>query len=310
VKIPKSFSIYTALMCDLLEEEPTCFEEAIQRKECADAMTEEYQSIMKNEVWEIVPIPKNKYVVSSKWLFKIKHDVDGSIEKYKERFVARGFSQKEGIDYEETFAPVAKYTSIKTIIYLAAKMKWKLHQMDVKTSFLNGVIEEEVYIEKPQGFEVEDRNSNVCKLKKALYGLKQDPRSWYGRIDSFLMRLGFTKSKPDSNLYFKIMKNEPIILLLYVDDLFLTREEKLINECKKRLAFEFEMKYLGLMHYLLGLEVWQSPERIFLDQGKYTAEILKRFDMLECKPMNTPMEVNLKLLVDTSSELIDATLYR
>jgi hypothetical protein len=135
VKRPKPFSSYTALMCNLLEEEPTCFEEAIQRKEWADAMTEEYQSIMKNEVWEIVPRPKNKDVISSRWLFKIKHAADGSIEKYKARFVARVFSHKEGIDYEEIFALVARYTSIRTIIALASKMKWKLHEMDVKTAF-------------------------------------------------------------------------------------------------------------------------------------------------------------------------------
>jgi hypothetical protein len=177
VKRPKPFSSYMDLMCDLLEKEPTCFEEGIQKKEWADAMTEEYQSIINNDVWEIVPRPKSKDVVSSKWLFKIKHIDDGSIEKYKERFVARGFSQKEGIDYEETFAPVARYTSIRTIIALAAKMKWKLHQMDVKTAFLNDVIEEEVYIEQPQGFEVEDRKSHVCKLKKALYRLKKAPRA-------------------------------------------------------------------------------------------------------------------------------------
>jgi hypothetical protein len=127
VKIPKPFSSYIALMCNLLDEELTCFEEDIQRKEWADAMTKEYQSIIKNDVWEIVPRPKSKDVVSSKWLFKIKHVVDGSIEKYKARFVARGFSQKEGIDYEETFALVARYTSIKTIIALATKMKWKLN---------------------------------------------------------------------------------------------------------------------------------------------------------------------------------------
>jgi hypothetical protein len=249
-------------------------------------------------------------VVSSKWLYKIKHVVDGSIEKYKARFMAHGFSQKEGIDYEETFAPVARYTSIRTIIALAAKMKWKLHQMDVKTAFLNGVIEEEVYIEQPQEFEVEDRKTHVYKLKKALYGLKQAPRAWYGRIDSFLTRLGFTKSKVDSNLYFKVMNDEPIILLLYVVDLFLTGEEKLITDSKKKLVAEFEMKDLGLMLYFLGLEVWQSPEKIFLNQGKYAVEILKRFDMLDCKSMNTPMKTKLKLLVDTSSELIDAMLYR
>jgi hypothetical protein len=269
------------LMCDLLEKEPTCFEEAIWKKEWADAMTEEYQSIIKNDVWEIIPRPNSKDVVSSRWLFKIKCAADGSIGKYKSRFVARGFSKKESIEYEETFTLVARYTSIKTIIALAAKMKWKLHQMDVKTTFLNGVIEEELYIEQPQGFEVEDRKSHVCKLNKSLYGLKQAPRSWYGRIDNFLTSLGFTKSKEDSNLYFKVMNDEPVILLLYVDGLFLTGEENLITECKKRLASKFEMKDLGLMHYFLGLEVLRSPERIFLNEGKYAVKILKRFDMLE-----------------------------
>jgi hypothetical protein len=189
-------------------------------------------------------------------------------------------------------------------------MKWKLHQMDVNTTFLNGVIEEEVYIEKPQGFQVEDMTSHVCKLNKALYGLKQAPRACYGRINNFLTSLGFTKSKEDYKFYFKVMKDEPVILLLYVDDLFLTGEEKLITKCKKRLASKFEMKDLGPIHYFLGLEVWKSLERIFLNQGKYAIEILKRFDILECKPMNTPMEMKLKLLVDTSSELIDATMYR
>jgi hypothetical protein len=181
--------------------------------------------------------------------------------------------------------------------------------MDVKTTFLNGVIEE-VYIEQLQGLEVEDRKTHVCRLKKALYGLKQAPRAWYGKIDSFLTSLGFTKSKANPNLYFKVMNDEPIILLLYVDDLFLIGEENLIIDCKKKLAAKFEMKDLGPMHYFLGLEVWQSPEKIFLNQGKYAVEILKRFDMLDCKSMNTPMETNLKLLVDTSSELVDAALYR
>ena len=168
---------------------------------------------------------------------------------------ARGFSQKEGIDYEETFASVARYTSIRAILALASMMKWDLHQMDVKTTFLNGVIEEEVYIEQPQGFEVEDKRTHICKLKKALYGLMQAPRFWYGRIYSFLTSLDFTKSKAGPKLYFKVIEDEPIILLLYVDDLFLTGYVKQIIECKNKLAEEFEMKDLGLMHYFLGLEV-------------------------------------------------------
>ena len=144
-----------------------------------------------------------KSVVTSKWIYKIKHVVDGSIEKYKARFVASALSQKEGIDCEETFAPIARYSSIKTILALAVVMKWKINQMDVKTSFLNGVVEEEVYVEQPLG-ETHYRETHVCKLKKAMYGLKQEPRAWYDRIDSFLTSLGFTKSKVDSNLYYMV----------------------------------------------------------------------------------------------------------
>jgi hypothetical protein len=127
---------------------------------------------LKNDVWDIVSRPEGKFVVTSKWIYKINHATDGSVKKYKTRFVARGFSQVEGIDYEETFAPVARYTSIRTIIALAASMGWKLHQMDVKTTLINDEIEEEVYIEQPEGFVIHNEKSHVCRLKKALYGLK------------------------------------------------------------------------------------------------------------------------------------------
>jgi hypothetical protein len=151
---------------------------------------------------------------------------------------------------------------------------------------------------------------HVCILKKALNGLKQTPRAWYDRIEYYLMSLGFTKSKVDSNLYFKVVDGGPVILLLYVDDLFLTREEKFIIETKRNLVAEFEMKDLGMMHYFLGLEVWQRPSEIFLNQGKYVVEILKRFRMMGCKAMPTPMVTNMKLLSDTSSETVDATMYK
>ena len=137
-----------------------------------DAMIKEYQSIMNNIVWEIVPTSQGRSVVTSKWIYKIKHDADGSIEKHKEIFVALGFSQKEGIDYDDTFEFVERHTSIRSILALAAIMKWKIHQMDAKTKFLNGVVEEEVYVEQPLGFETHNRKTHVCKLKKSLYRLK------------------------------------------------------------------------------------------------------------------------------------------
>jgi hypothetical protein len=141
--------------------------------------------------------------------------------------------------------------------------------MDVKTTFLNGAIEEEVYIEQPQGFEVYSRDTHVCRLKKALYVLKQAPRAWYARMYNYLTRLGFSKSHADPNLYYKVVDNAPVILLLYVDDLFITDEESLIIQCKKELASGFDMKDLGLKHYYLGLEVWQKRGEVFLGQGKY-----------------------------------------
>ena len=136
--------------------------------------------------------------------------------------------------------------------------------MDVKTAFLHGAIKEEVYVEQPLGFEVQDQDTHVCRLKKALYGLKQAPRAWYERIDSYLMKLGFTRSNVDPKLYFKVDREKPLILVLYVDDLFLTSADPLIHQCKRELAAEFKMKDLGLMHYFLGLEVWQRPGKIFL----------------------------------------------
>eukprot|EP00253_Pinus_taeda_P014487 PITA_14487 len=286
------------------------FKEAEHEEVWKKAMQEEYQSIMKNGVWEIVPKPSDKLIVTSKWIYKIKHAVDGSIDKYKARFVARGFSQKGGIDYEETFAPTARYTTIRSLVSLATTMGWNIHKMDVKTAFLIGTIDEEVYIEQPKGFEVNSRESHVCRLKKALYGLKQAPRAWYARMDKYLLRTGFVKSTVDPNLYIKVVNNGLVIILLYVDDLFITGVARRIQECKKTLAAEFEMKDLGLMHYYLGLEVWQRLGELYLGQGKYIIKLLQKFGIMESKPMVTPMITNLKKLRSSNSSLVDPTSYR
>ncbi len=242
-------------------------------------MVEECNSIMKNDVWEVVPRPEDRLVVGSRWIYKIKYAADDSIEKYKARFVAKRYAQKEGIDYVETFTPVARYTSIRSVISIAAQMGWEIHQMDVKTTFLNGVIEEEVYVEKPEGFETHEKRTHLCRLKKALYGFKHAPRAWYGQIDSYLQQLGFIKSDVDPNLYYLMVENEPLLLVLYVDELFLTRLSRLIKDCKKNLEAKFDMKDSGLMHYFLGLEVWQKNGEIFLGQGRYATKVLKRFKM-------------------------------
>eukprot|EP00253_Pinus_taeda_P002070 PITA_02070 len=203
-------------------------------------MMEEYSSIMVNDVWEVVPRPYDRLVVGSRWIYKVKYVADGSMEKYKARFMANGYAHKEGIEYEETFTPVARYTFVRIVISLAAQKGWKIHQMDVKTTFLNEVIEEEVYIEQPEGFETHEKKSH---------------------------KMGFVKSDADPNLYQLVVENEPLILVLYVADLFLTGSSRLIKDCKN-LATEFNMKDLGKMHYFMGLEVWQLKGEIFLGQER------------------------------------------
>eukprot|EP00253_Pinus_taeda_P021299 PITA_21299 len=246
-------------------------------------MVEEYSSIMINDVWEVVPRPQYRSVVGLRWIYKVKYVVDGSVEKYKAKFVAKRYAWKEGINYEETFAPVARYTSIRSVISLAAYLGWEIHQMDIKTTFLNEVIEEEVYIQQPEGFETHEKKNQ---------------------------KMGFVKSDTDPNLYYLIVENDPLILVLYVDDLFLTGSFRLIKDCKENLATEFDMKDLGRIHYFLGLEVWQQKGGIFLGQGRYTTEILKRLRMQECRPMATPMITNWKKINVTEDKEVDPTLYR
>eukprot|EP00253_Pinus_taeda_P002945 PITA_02945 len=224
-------------------------------------MVEEYSFIMVSDVWEVGPRPQDRSVVGSRWIYKVKYAADDSVEKYKARFVAKGYAQKEGIDYEETFSPVTRYTSIRTVISLAAQMGWETHQMDVKATFLNE-------------------------------------------------KMGFVKSDTDPNLYYLVIENEPLILVLYVDHIFLIESSRLIKDCKKNLATKFDMKDLGQLHYFLGLEVWQQKGEIFLEQGRYATEILKRFRMQDCRPMATPMITNWKKNDASKDKEVDPTLYR
>eukprot|EP00253_Pinus_taeda_P032741 PITA_32741 len=182
--------------------------------------------------------------------------------------------------------------------------------MDVKTAFLNGVTEEEVYIEQPEGFEVFNNELHVCKLKRALYGLKQAPRAWYTRIDNYVTRLGFSKSEANPNLYLIVVEGQLLIIVLYVDDLILAGDELLILSCKDDLAKEFEMKDLSLLHYFIGLEIWQCNGGLFVSQGKYAREILEKFNMHGCKPVDTPLPRGWRNEDATSGEEVDATGYR
>src|SRR5882757_5280586 len=243
-------------------------------------------------------------------MYRTTYASDGSVERLKARLVAKGFSQVEGIDYNETFAPVAKMNSICLILSLAALHNWEVHQMNVKSIFLHGDLQEEIYMEQPPGY-VQNNSSLVCRLKKSLYSLKQAPRAWYAKMNSFLLDTGFSRCHSDPNIYTKKIGNHLFILVLYVDDLILTRSDpKLITHVKSSLKQNFEMSDLGHLHYFLGLQVLQTKEGIFLSQSKCACDLLRRFHMEDCKPAPSPFQSGVKLSATCTSPGVDATLYR
>ncbi|KAL5731634.1 hypothetical protein ACHQM5_004343 [Ranunculus cassubicifolius] len=297
--------------CNFTTLEPESFEVASRREEWKDAMKEEITMIEKNKTWELVERPKDKEVIGVKWVYKTKFNPDGSIQKHKARLVAKGYSQQPGIDYNETFAHVARHDTIRALIALAAQKGWKLYQLDVKSAFLNGELKEEVYVEQPQGFTDTQNEDKVFKLQKALYGLKQAPRAWYSRIDKYFTDTGFRRSKSEPTLYIKTQGNSStLIVSLYVDDLIYTgNDETAIQGFKKDMMNAFEMNDLGVMHYFLGLEISQENEGIFICQKKYTENLLKKFKMYGCKTVATPLINNEKLRKEDGSSKADASLY-
>ncbi|KAG8485650.1 hypothetical protein CXB51_018843 [Gossypium anomalum] len=252
------------------QEEPCCFEEAEAHQGWKQAMDDEIAMIEKNKTWELVPRPTNRKVIGVKWVYRAKQNADGSLNKLKARLVVKGFSQKYGLDYMETFAIVARLDTIRLLIALAAQKQWKIHQLDVKSAFLNGFLEEEIYIDQPQGFVVSSKEQMVYKLKKALYGLKQAPRAWYTRIDSYLLSLGFERSISEPTLYVKKKQAETqLIVSLYVDDLLVTGGDRsMLADFKAKMKDMFEMSDLGQMIYFFGIEVQQTHSGIFLGRRR------------------------------------------
>lgn len=292
--------------------EPSSYEEAQQHSEWVDAMETEMEMIHKNQTWELVPRPDERKVIGVKWIYKAKMNPNGTVNKYKARLVARGFAQESGVDYFETFAPVARFDTIRLLIALAAQKKWKIHQLDIKSAFLNGELEEDVFVEQPEGFQSRIYPDHVCKLKKALYGLKQAPRAWYSKIDGYLCAKGFRRSENEHTLYVKSDENSDILILsMYVDDLLITgNSKKQIDLFADKLKEEFEMTNLGEMKYFLGIEVEQTENGIFISQKKYASDILKRFKMQQCKPVDTPVALNTKLSKEDGDQPINEKEYR
>jgi Reverse transcriptase (RNA-dependent DNA polymerase) len=275
---------------------PTKVEDALSKPEWRNAMNIEMDALKRNNTWEITNLPEGKKVVGCKWVYTIKYNAHGKIERYKARLVAKGYTQTYGIDFQETFSPVAKLSSVRVLLSIAANLEWSLHQFDVKNAFLHGELEEEIYMEMPLGYQISNTEGKVCKLRKALYGLKQSPRAWFGRFSQAMKRYGYNQSDSDHTMFYKKRSDKICILIIYVDDMIITGNDiEGIKELEEKLFKEFEMKNLGGLKYFLGIEVTRDREGIYLSQRKYILDLLSETGMLDCKPVDTPMTPNEKL---------------
>ena len=256
-------------------------------------------------------MPSEKKPVGCRWVFTIKHKPDGTIERYKARLVAKGYTQTYGIDYSETFSPVAKIDTIRVLFSVAANKDWPLYQFDVKNAFLHGELKEEVYMEAPPGFSEDFKGGEVCRLKKSLYGLKQSPRAWFGRFTIAMKSYGFKQSNSDHTLFIKRKNKLVTCLIIYVDDMIITgNDEKEMATLKEKLFTVFEMKNLGRLKYFLGIEVLRSKQGIFISQKKYVLDLLAETGMIDCKPADTPIIANQKLHMEEGVKLANTERYQ
>ncbi|KAL1548051.1 Beta-galactosidase 8 [Salvia divinorum] len=304
-----------AFQAALYEEEeiPQSFEEAMKHKHWRETMKKEIDALIKNGTWEKCTLPKGKKPVGCRWVFTIKRRADGSIERYKARLVAKGYTQVYGVDYSETFSPVAKLSTVRALLSVAACKEWPLHQLDVTNAFLHGELEKdkEVYMEVLPRCLEDFGEGQVCRLKKTLYGLKQSPRIWFGRFCQAMAKHGYKQNHSDHTLFIKKNDDKVTCLIIYVDDMIITGDDKEeIKNLKENLSKEFEMKDLGVLKYFLGIEVLRSEQGIFLRQRTYVLDLLAETDLLECKPFDIPMVPNHRLKIDEGAKLADREKYQ
>jgi hypothetical protein len=286
--------------------EPTCIDEALQDPDWVNAMHEELNNFTRNQVWTLEKPPQDARIIGTKWVFRNKQDDQGVIVRNKARLVAKGFSQVEGLDFGETFAPFARLEAIRILLAYASCYDIKLYQMDVKSAFLNGFINELVYVEQPPGFEDPRYPNHAYRLSKALYGLKQAPRAWYEHLRDFLIEKGFKIGTVDTTLFTKKHNSDIFICQVYVDDIiFGSTNYYHCKEFGELMSKEFEMSMIGELTYFLDFQVKQMKDGNFLSQEKYTKDLLKRFNMEKYKPIKTPMPTNGHLDLDEGGNSVD-----
>lgn len=297
----KDFHLYLA-NSDFVSEldDPISLSDALSRNDrdkWKEALNQEYDSCMDNQAWSLVDRPTNRKVLKSKWVFKLKRHADGKIEKHKARLVATGYNQIAGVDYNKTFSPVVRHSSVRYLFALAAEKGLKINHFDVENAFLSSKLDETIYMEQPEGFVIKGQEDKVCCLKKSIYGLKQSSRQFNSKVDKKLKALGFRQSSHEACVYFKIDKSSIFIFALYVDDFlaFYNNDEQ-FNQIKSALMDEFKMKDLGPVKSFLGMNIKRddSTGEIVIDQKHYILKVLEKFQMSNCNPVATPLEVTKK----------------
>ena len=281
-------------------EEPTCAKEALEVRKWRQAMNEEFEALERNKTWDLVDEPKDRNIISGKWCFQTKRDGRGNLVRYKARYVARGFSQVPGADFNETFSPVVSLTSLRCVLAIAASSDMHLRQLDVNTAFLYGNLDEELYLEQPEGFERVGVNGQkmTCRLRKAIYGLKQAGRVWWRQIDDFLKASGFKNTNSDPCVYKSTDRLAPAIIALYVDDLVIAAVKiKDLDMIEQKLRQKYSMKPTGELSYILGIKVVRDKIRktITMSQELYTQQIISKFGMQDCKDAESPFATGLEL---------------
>ncbi|GJU34378.1 putative ribonuclease H-like domain-containing protein [Tanacetum coccineum] len=304
--------LHTCLfVCFLSQEEPKRVSKALSDPAWVEAMQEELLQFKLQKVWVLVDLPKGHRAIGTKWVYRNKKDERGIVIRNKARLVAQGHTQEEGIDYDEVFAPVARIEAIRIFLAYASYMGFMVYQMDVKSAFLYGQIEEEVYVCQPPGFEDPDHPDKVYKVVKALYGLHQAPRAWYDTLATYLLSNGFQRGKIDQTLFIKRQKGHILLVQIYVDDIiFGSTKKELCDEFEKLMKDKFQMSSMGELTFFLGLQVQQKKKGIFISQDKYVHEILRKFNYSDVKSASTPIDLEKPLVQDRDAADVDEHLYR
>jgi hypothetical protein len=297
----QNYGLEMALIAGPIASEPSSIEEA---RKCEDwpkwkqAIELEYESLLKNKTWTLAELPKGRKAIGNKWVLKIKRDSEGNIARYKARLVIQGYLQVKGIDYTETFAPVVKYQSLRTLLALAAHYDFEVHQIDFETAFLNSELAEEIYMKQPQGFVIPGKENLCLKLKRSLYGLKQAPREWHKTLHKWLVKAGFTQCKSDTSIYQKELEHKKLIIGVYVDDMvILSKSIDFISEFKLQIGKQFKIKDLGEIKWILNIEVTRDRKNRFLSLGQtqYIKDMVKEFNLSHANSLPVPGTPSVKL---------------